>query len=327
MKDTVHRKLFVGPMSVSVVNAVKDPELSKKVGIIPSRRQVEYSGGYVNNWTTSTFLNYTEGLVRCRDHSGPLQGDKPDDGLESLFNDCNASNHFEIIHIDPWKKEKDIETASIATSDLVRYCVSHNSNVLFEIGTEQGIRPYSINELDEFLTITERNLGSLFERVLYCVIQGGTGLRGTNNTGKFDPRKCESMVKICHRRNLLAKEHNGDYITDREITKRFELGLDSINIAPELGFNESVSFLEKLTPEQFDVVYSVCYQSKKWKKWFVEGYEPSNDEEKIDLVKSSCHYCFTHPVINSMMKEVAINADNAVELHKRFLFKKLKAVG
>ena len=77
-------KLFVGPMSKNIVDAVA--ELSKDValGLCASRRQIEEMGGYVNNWTTKDFVNYvknrTHNVLIARDHGGPRQGKKEDDG-------------------------------------------------------------------------------------------------------------------------------------------------------------------------------------------------------------------------------------------------------
>jgi hypothetical protein len=62
-------RLFVGPMSKEIVDAVIDyPE---PLGLIPSRRQVDYESGYVNAWTTETFCNYvrskTDNVLLVRD--------------------------------------------------------------------------------------------------------------------------------------------------------------------------------------------------------------------------------------------------------------------
>ena len=55
-------KFFIGPMSRNVVDAVIEvnKETDLKIGFIPSRRQVESDGGYVNNWTTKMFSNYVK---------------------------------------------------------------------------------------------------------------------------------------------------------------------------------------------------------------------------------------------------------------------------
>ena len=50
-------KFFIGPMSENVVDSVIQfsKDTNSKVGLIPSRRQIDYSGGYVNNWKTEKF--------------------------------------------------------------------------------------------------------------------------------------------------------------------------------------------------------------------------------------------------------------------------------
>ena len=55
-------------MSKNVVDTILELE-SNQIGFIPSRRQVDYSGGYVNNWTTKQFSEYVNGRVVIeRDH-------------------------------------------------------------------------------------------------------------------------------------------------------------------------------------------------------------------------------------------------------------------
>ena len=95
-------KFFIGPMSKNVVDAIIEfcEETNNIIGLIPSRRQVEYNGGYVNNWKTIEFYDYikskTNKILLVRDHSGPGQGTVDDDGYESLRDDCK---YFDIIHI------------------------------------------------------------------------------------------------------------------------------------------------------------------------------------------------------------------------------------
>ena len=47
-------------MSKNVVDAVIEFN-SPSIGFIPSRRQIDFIGGYVNNWTTKEFSNYVNG--------------------------------------------------------------------------------------------------------------------------------------------------------------------------------------------------------------------------------------------------------------------------
>ena len=76
MRETLHRKVFIGPMTLNVVNSVKKfNEKNNFFGLIPSRRQVECSnmgGGYVNNWSTESFKSHAEGTLILRDHGGLL---------------------------------------------------------------------------------------------------------------------------------------------------------------------------------------------------------------------------------------------------------------
>ena len=77
-------------MSKNVVDSIIEFQKlsSKKVGIIPSRRQIDYLGGYSNNWTTDQISKYSDDLIIMRDHGGPSQGAEEDDGYLSLEHDC-----------------------------------------------------------------------------------------------------------------------------------------------------------------------------------------------------------------------------------------------
>ena len=76
-------------MSKNVVDCVI--KHSQPIGLIPSRRQVDYCGGYVNKWNTKSFSEYLKNkkVLLCRDHGGPKQGLEVDGGVESFVNDCD----------------------------------------------------------------------------------------------------------------------------------------------------------------------------------------------------------------------------------------------
>ena len=98
----MNSKIFLGPMSKNIVDTVIEYSNSFKLPFtfIPSRRQVEYDGGYVNNWTTKEFVNYvkTKGKYISveRDHGGPGQGTNMDDGVDSFKED---NRHLKDQHI------------------------------------------------------------------------------------------------------------------------------------------------------------------------------------------------------------------------------------
>ena len=120
-------KFFIGPMTKNVVDAILESDC--KMGFIPSRRQVEYDGGYVNNWTTKEFSHYVNGkTIIQRDHGGPGQGHKLDDGLKSFQHDAK---YFDIVHIDPWKIKQDFEGGFEETLSFIKYIYWINKNIEF----------------------------------------------------------------------------------------------------------------------------------------------------------------------------------------------------
>jgi hypothetical protein len=277
-------KLFIGPMSKNTVDVVSEVcnQRDVSIGLIPSRRQVEYSGGYVENWTTSEFANYARGkssrTLLQRDHGGPGQGlITTDDGRNSLIVD--AALGFDLLHIDPWKVERQLNKGIAKTVELIEMCHSINPNCRYEIGTEQAIREYSPEDFETIIKNVKDALGPLFSRVEYAVIQGGTAIKGTRN-------------------GLKSKEHNGDYLSPSDISKRFQLGLDAINIAPEFGVIETQCILEEII-NHFDECaledfYQMCYKSKKWVKWLPHTVETTaNELKKHVIIRTSGHYVFS----------------------------------
>lgn len=306
----MYPKFFIGPMSKNIVDSIIQfsEEESTSIGLIPSRRQVEYCGGYVNNWKTKEFIDYvkarTSNIILERDHSGALQGYKEDDGLDSLRADSESG--FHLIHIDPFKKYFHLESALIETINNIKFCNSINPDCLYEVGTEESIRKYSHSQLDMFLNYLQHDLGELFRKVKFAVIQSGTRLEGGKNIASIDEERCYKMVTICKKHGLLSKEHNGDYITELDIKSRFDIGLDAINIAPEFGGIETSCILQQIEEynrkDLFDEFYNLCYNSKRWKKWFPTEFAP--EIYKKQLIKVCGHYVFSTDEFLNIKKEL-----------------------
>ena len=297
----VKSKLCLGPMSKNVVDTLIDFSNNTKTPItfIPSRRQIEWNGGYVNNWTTKTFSNYVKlnsnFITIQRDHGGPGQGLYDDDGYESLKHDCK---HFDSIHIDPWKKYQKFEDGLKHTIDLLRFCYKENPNLYFEVGTEEAIRKFDEYEIEKLLNELQKELSSeIFDRILFCVIQSGTSLQNGINTGNYENHRLQNMLKVTKKYNKKSKEHNGDYMNPQVMMSRFDNGLDSINIAPELGVAETKIILSNIKKNNNDTLiqlfYSICYDSGKWKKWVSDDFQPDINKEK--LIEICGHYIFSHP--------------------------------
>ncbi len=308
---------FIGPMSKNVVDSVL--EFSKETGLsltfIPSRRQVEYDGGYVNNWTTKEFSEYVKSfdinIKIVRDHSGPSQGQFDDDGYKSLECDCK---YFDLIHIDPWKKYSDFDSGLSETIRMINFCYGINPKIEFEVGTEQSIRNFNITDLSNLVNGLKNKLDkNVYSQIKYLVIQSGTSLKGTNQTGNYDKDRLIEMVNLCKKENLLSKEHNGDYIDVKIIKEKFDLGLDSINIAPEFGVIETNTYLEliKDSQEMIDTFFQICYDSKKWVKWVDDKFNPFDN--KLELIKICGHYILSNDEFVKRIKSNLIGVDEVIK--------------
>ena len=305
-------KYLIGPMSKNVVDAVI--EFDGDFGFIPSRRQVDYNGGYVNNWSTGEFAKYVNGRVPIeRDHGGLGQGYKSDDGMESFIHD---SHHLDIIHIDPWKHYQNFDDGLQQTIDYINfiYLILDNKKVKLEVGTEESIRRFETYELEKLLQVLETKLDSnMFENIEYAVVQSGVGLDlgKQTNTGTFNSDRLEEMISICKKFGKKSKEHNGDYLSTKEYKDRFDLGLDSINIAPEFGQLETLCYLDEMG-DGIEDYYQICYDSKRWEKWVDDNFIP--EKNKKELIKICGHYVFSDkrfleikPDINEKIKYVIKN--------------------
>jgi len=289
-------KYFIGPMSKNIVDAIVEfcINTGNTIGLIPSRRQVEWNGGYVNNWTTEEFSKYVTTLPLQRDHGGPGQGNNDDDGFESLVYDAK---HLQLIHIDPWKKYPGYVDGLEQTIQMIKFAYEINPKLIFEVSNEEAIRPFAAEELDQLV-----------------VIQSGTSLKGTNQTGNYDSNRLKEMIKVAKRHNLISKEHNGDYIPVETIKEKFDLGLDCINIAPEFGLIETQTYLDEIKQGKlFDRFWQICYDSKKWVKWVSPSFDPYYNKEQ--LIKISGHYVLSYPEFISDIKSHFPGIDEKVKVN------------
>lgn len=306
-------KYFICPMSKNIVDSIIELE-SDKIGITATRRQIDVDGGYVNGWTTKEFFNYTHNvslfantIIYERDHGGPYQGVYPDNGYESFNKD---SSYFSLYHIDPWKQHIDLNEGIIQTIKYMRFVLQRNPLAHFEVGTEEDIRRFSINEIDYMLKALKLNLtDEEFQRIHYVVIQSGESLDLVNkkNKGTFNSERFIKMSSLCKIWDKKSKEHNGDFLTDEEYKFRFDNGLSTINIGPEFAVIETGLYLEHMTNEEIDNFYDICLKSNKWKRW-VDGDVKSLGKKQ--LIEICGHYNYLSvklPEIDSLVKETIKN--------------------
>ena len=321
-------KYYIGPMSLNVIDCVIEHSQKQVVGLIPSRRQIDYNGGYVNKWNTSAFSsyvrNYSENVLLCRDHGGPLQGSVEDDGQESFETD---SKYLDLIHVDPFKAAVNINDAAERTVSIIEKLNDTNPNLFYEVGTEEAIRRYEPEDLQLFLSYLRINLlEKEFQKIKYAVVQSGTGLDLANakNTGTFDAKRLEQFVLVCKGFDILSKEHNGDFLTENDqIVKRFDLGLDAINIAPEFGLIETNWYIEasKNEPKIFEDLFEICYNSNKWKKWVNKHNQDKLTKESY--VWMCCHYLLSDSTFLEKVKSNFPNADYEI---RKAIIKRLDSI-
>jgi hypothetical protein len=314
-------KYYIGPMSVNVVDCVIKHSHIHPIGLIPSRRQVDYCGGYVNNWDTRSLSQYVsnENVLLCRDHGGPYQGLNNDYGVRSFICDCDNLN---LIHIDPFKNISSISDAAKLTVHFLKICFLKNSKILYEVGTEEAIFKYEPEHLNEFLTYLKDNLKvEEFSQIKYAVIQSGTrlDLPTRTNIGNFNNGRLLNFIEVVKKFGLMSKEHNGDYLIDSfDVESRYASGLDAINIAPEFGQIESEFYIEQCKNTcLFDILYDMCYSSGRWKKWVLDETRVSKEQ----IIMTCCHYILSK---NEFIEKIKINFPNSDKLIQKRIDSKLK---
>lgn len=303
-------KYFFGPMTDNIIEAIIEYSNETKIpfGFIPSRRQIEWDGGYTG-YSTHNFIQHVRTnapyIVIERDHGGIGQGKNFDNGMLSIYKD--AIENIDLIHVDPWKTYKSYDDGLRETLEVINFVLHVNKNIDFEVGTEEAILQFSSLELKRFLRDLQDSLGSHFEKVKYAVIQSGTSLQGTQNTGSFSLDRLKSMVEVCKEFEVMSKEHNGDYLTNEEIKIRFDNGLNAINIAPELGVYETKLLISDINNKEFEQIFNICYDGDKWRKWVFKNFNPIENKRK--LIEIAGHY---H---NKEIKKIVSLDNNIIKEH------------
>lgn len=319
-------KVYIGTVSKNVIDSVI--ELANfyeyPLGLIPSRRQIDYENSYV--MTTRDFVDYvkanSEYITIERDHAGLGQGTKYDNGFISVERD--AENGFDIIHVDPYK------FPNLKVQELTRkYIVAAHSRskwCQYEIGTEEAIHRLTESDLESLILYLKQHLPhDLFINIRYLVIQSGTALNLLQriNTGVFDAERFKSMIELANKYSLHSKEHNGDYLSFDELRYRFENGLNAINIAPEVGQIESEVLYKKFNTYDRERFFTIVKKYKKrWNKWVssLSDYTPE------DICIAFGHYVFQDELFKTLKLEYGWMIDEEIKIAiKKRLYEIIKA--
>lgn len=290
-------KLWLGPVSHMVIEFFRrNPNLN--IGMIPSDNQINSSNSYVrvehHPITTKDLVRLCPNTKIMRDHgSNPYE----------LIEDYKAG--IRMFHIDSFKLLG--QSNHVRTKDLINLInILHISGNLcqFEVGTEEYIFSYRKNGFDEirFKFLEELNK---FD-IQYFVIQGGTNISKNRNIGSFNELEFSEQIESIaatreylfknetyfpSKKRIKTKEHNGDFLSDEQLVRRFELGLDAINVAPELGYLQTKYALELDVFSSDDIAYFVSeiIKSGKWKRWMGSDKFDLSWSNK-DLFLSCGHY-------------------------------------
>ncbi len=284
-----------GPLSPEIVEAVfkYSHQNHYPFMLIASKNQIDYNGGYVNNWNTNSYMNFVKEMrakyldsdvLICRDHCGPGFNGNSDlgDTFATITEDIKRG--FDLIHIDFCHYQGPRSVALEKASEAIKYAKRFNSRIRFEIGTDEIGQPTNLGQvrrdIEYFLQFCQPD---------YYVVNTGSHVLEDKQVGVFNQTLTQSAKNLLNNYNLKLKEHNGDYLTPEQIRSRMGL-VDSINIAPELGFRQTGKILNlasqfRVSPDSF---LEAAYKSKKWKKWL--QFSTPDDIYTCSLIAG--HYVF-----------------------------------
>lgn len=308
--------LAVGPMSPEIVEAVfyYSNFFRTPLMLIASKNQVDYAGGYVNNWTTREYMDFVN-LMRnqypmatvkiCRDHCGPGFNGKYDlkDVYKTIEEDIKTG--FDLIHIDFCKHKGSVEGKLQESKKAIMHALKLRPDIELEIGTDenQGTN-YSLPNLKEW----EREIEFFqkFCKPTYYVVQTGSLVMEINQVGNFNKSFTTTVSQLIKSKGLKLKEHNADYLSKTEIQDRSGL-VDAMNIAPQLGVVQTMIVLTRclVYGVHFNEWIEEVYKGGKWQKWMKDN----GPENKMLCVIIAGHYHFTSKHYKDIVRQLGERED------------------
>ena len=275
-----------GPMSTEIIESVYQYSHQHKTDLmlIASKNQIDYDGGYVNNWTTEEYVQYLaqmqnkypqSDIMICRDHCGPGFKKQDNDSLYDTNRTIAEDIHcgFDLLHIDLCHfttSKLFLHTQNIikATCACLEYARKLNPDIEFEIGTDD-----IENDCQSVETITEemRNFNVLnnFDP-LYYVVNTGSLIKENKQVGHFNNTLLKDLQidLIDLNWSIKIKEHNADYLSAKQIQLR-QGCVDAMNIAPQLGVVQTMTVLSECQKYGINVdnFVNLVYNKGRWRKW------------------------------------------------------------
>ena len=306
-------KLGVGPMSPEVVDICL--EYSKvhdfPIMIIASRNQVDTTSGYA--FTTKNLVDFIKSNINydpkrvliCRDHCGPYYGDidnelSVEDALKNCINTIESDilNGFDLIHVDISRVSKE-EKYTIA-HQLINHILKLNPNMMLEFGSEDNL---SVEENNNQIQ-HDVEFSRLYPDEIKFVVGRTGSLTKHKQVGHFNVEDNIKLAEVIHKYGFLFKEHNADYLTVQDIVLRKQAGVNSLNIAPQLGAIHTavLTSLGKEFENEFNTFKQYVLQKEVWKKWITA--DVIDDETKL-LV--SGHYFLNTNEAKKLLEQIDMN--------------------
>lgn len=316
--------ICLGPMSPEVIECAFKYSSDKNtpLSLIASKNQIDYNGGYVNNWTTHDYAfviyemkkKYPGSKISiCRDHCGP--GFNGSFDLQDVYNtiSCDIECGFDLIHMDFCHFSQNKKEVVKETINAIEYALKLDHSIEFEIGTDEISEVPNLKEIEKNLKIF-----SVYDPKYY-VVNTGSMIKDMHQVGNFNTDFMMRVNKLFNLKDydILIKEHNADYLSCEEISLRNGL-VDAVNIAPQLGVIQTktvISCAEKHGVDTHDFL-NTSYESGKWSKWIYKA----NPNDKFSLAVMAGHYNYTSPeyisMVNKLYKLVDLNQLIESEIYK-----------
>lgn len=325
-------KLGIGPMSEEIIEAVfrYSEKYSEPLMLIASKNQIDWDGGYVNNWKTSEYVKYINSLRKkyhkakvylCRDHCGP--GFKNED-IKDVYQtiDADLKNKFDLIHIDFCHYKGSYENKLEESKEIINYILKKRPDTILEIGTDEnrGDILSNINHIEDEIRYFKQ-----IAPIHFFVCQTGSLIKELGQVGVFNKTFLKKVKKLSLKHNVFIKEHNADYLDAKNIHLRKGV-VDAVNVAPQYGTVQTMLTLSKCYTYGISVddYLEDSYKSGKWKKWLYKSddankyhcsviaghYNFSKDSYKKIYKQINEYEDFRETIINEIMKNISIYINN-----------------
>ncbi len=285
-------KIYISPINEPILNAILC--FDEKIGIIMSKRQYGYDGGYVKQEVIKKAFNAN--IILERDHFC-MKG-------VSLGEIEFEARTFDIIHVDPWYLNDYKLSAPV---EWIKLFLEHNKEIKFELGTEDFIQKLEIEDYEAIL----KKIGKKTKSIEYLVCQGGSVVFNLKNISPIDVEKTKRFVEFGRKLGIKIKRHNCDFHTNEEINQLVDLGIDAFNFAPEFTYISNKVILDNLTLEDKKSFVNKIRKSAPWQRWL------DNDSDEDMLILACAHYLDNDVVmenyINSFSGEIETKICDRIE--------------